>query len=54
MKDEIVEVIRSPEAPYLVGKRGVIAYKNGGWICVRINNAFTHFRKRGIKVVKDA
>ena len=53
MKDEIVEVIRSPEAPHLIGKRGVVAYKNGGWICVRIDNAFTHFRKRDIKVVKD-
>lgn len=52
MKDEIVEVIRSPEAPNLIGKKGVIAHKGSGWILVKIGNAFTHFRKRDIKRVK--
>ena len=53
MKDEIVEVIRSPEAPWLIGKRGVITHKEGGWIAVRIGGRTTHFRKKDIKVVKD-
>jgi len=53
MKDEVV-VIRSPEAPHLVGKTGVIIHKGGGWIGVSIEGKVTHFRKKDIKVVKDA
>ena len=53
MKDEIVEVIRSPEAPHLIGKRGSITHKGEGLVCVRIGNTYTWFRKKDIKVVKD-
>ena len=53
MKDEIVEVIRSPEAPYLVGKRGGVCHKEGSWIRVMIDDRYTDFRKGDIKVVKD-
>jgi len=53
MRDEIVEVIRSPEAPNLIGKRGIVVHKEGGWIAVRIEGRITHFRKKDIKVVKD-
>lgn len=49
---EIVEVIRSPDAPHLVGRRGVITHKQGKWTCVKIGDAFTHFRSGDIKVVK--
>ena len=52
MKDEVI-VIRSPEAPYLVGKTGVIVHKGGGWICVKIGETYTYFRKRDIKKVKE-
>jgi len=54
MKDEIVEVIKSPEAPHLIGKTGVIIHKGGGWIAVNIEGRVTHFRKKDIKGVKDA
>ena len=54
MKDEIVEVIRSPEAPNLVGKRGIVVHKEGGWIAVEIEGRVTHFRKKDIRVLKDA
>ena len=53
MKDEIVEVIRSPEAPRLIGWRGAVVHKEGGWIGVSIEGRVTYFRKKDIKVVKD-
>lgn len=53
MKDEIVEVIRSPEAPHWVGKRGVVCHKEGSWVQVRIGDGYTEFLKGDIKVVKD-
>ena len=54
MKDEIVEIVRSPEAPHLVGKRGVVCHKEGKRIQVRIDDRYTDFHKGDIKVVKDA
>lgn len=53
MKDEIVEVIRSPEARHLIGKRGVVVHKEGSWIRVKIGDSYTDFRKGDIKVVKE-
>ena len=52
MGNKVVEVIRSPDAPHLVGKRGVITHKQGKWIGVKIGDAFTYFRPGNIKVVK--
>ena len=53
MKDEVVEIVKSPEAPHLVGKRGVIAHKGGGWVLVKIGENYTHFSKQDVRVVKD-
>jgi len=53
MKDEIVKVIRSPEAPWLVGKQGVVIHKEGGWVLVKIEKTYSDLRKKDIKVVKD-
>lgn len=53
MKDEVVEVIRSPEAPHLIGKRGVVCHKEGKRIQVRIGDGYTDFLKGDVKVVKD-
>ena len=53
MLDKIVEVIKSPEAPHLVGKRGIVAHKEGNQVCVRIGDGFTWFPKKDVKVVKD-
>lgn len=52
MASKVVEVIRSPGAPHLVGKRGVITHKQGTWVEVKIGDAYTHFRIGNIKVVK--
>ena len=52
MGSKIVEVIRSPDAPHLVGRRGVITHKQGKWVSVKIGDAFTYFRPGNIKVVK--
>ena len=53
MKDEIVEVIRSPDAPHLVGKQGVVVHKEGSSVCVRIGDNYTYFHKKDVKVVKE-
>ena len=52
---ERVRVIKAPEeAPYLLGKEGIITHKGGGWICVKIGDNFTHFRKGDIEAVKQS
>ena len=51
--EDYVEVIKSPDAPHLVGKRGRITHKQGAWTCVKIGDTFTNFRNSEIKIVKD-
>ncbi len=43
-----VKVIRSLEAPHLVGKTGEIIQADSGWYCVCIDGSYTHFRLRDI------
>lgn len=52
MTSKVVEVIRSPDAPHLVGRRGTVTHKQGQWVGVKIGDAFTFFRKGNIKAVK--
>jgi len=53
MADKVVEVIRSPEAPHLVGKHGVVVYQGKAEVCVEIGGSFTYLRKGDIQVVAD-
>ena len=53
MKEEIVEIVRSPESPHLVGKQGVVVHREGNYVCVRIGNGYTHFHKKEVKAVKS-
>ena len=53
MKDEIVEIIRSPDAPNLVGKQGIIVHKEGNIVCVQVGDGFTYLNKKDVRVVKE-
>ena len=53
MADEMVEVVRSPEAPHLVGKRGVIVYQGKAEVCIEIGGSFTYLRKGDVQVGAD-
>lgn len=51
---QMVEVIRSPDTPHLMGRSGAITHKEGKWTCVKIGERFTHFRNSDIRVVGTA
>ena len=48
---EVVKVMKAPEeAPHLLGKEGIVVHADGGYLCVKIGDRFTHFRKADIEV----
>jgi hypothetical protein len=47
-EEQAVEVLSCPDAPHLVGMQGVVAHVEG-WVCVHVNRAFTHFKRRQLR-----